>query len=128
MRSSEHCYRPLSTVLSNGFSAYGYNFTDLSLASIQHLPELDTRLPDLSVCSFDPIKAFVGYPFPAVFTRFRGEKYAYSSANRNPGCHIFTCHFHVSPFLDARFGVIVPLTNIPGSCAGWRAHPFFQLP
>jgi hypothetical protein len=82
MRSSHRC-RALSTVLSNGFSACGHNFTDLSLASIQLLPELDTRLPDLPVCGFNPIEAFVGYPFPGVFTRFRSEKYAYGSANRN---------------------------------------------
>jgi hypothetical protein len=94
MRSSQHCYRPLSTILSNGFSAYGYNFSDLSLASIQHLPELDTRLPDLPVCGFNPIEAFAGYPFPGIFTRFRSEKYAYGSAYSDPGCHILTCCFH----------------------------------
>jgi hypothetical protein len=109
MRSSQHCYRPLSTVLSNGFSACGYNFTDLSLASIQHLPELDTRFPDLPICGFDPIEAFARYPFAGLFTRFRGENYAYDSANSNSGCHIFRS-FHVSPFLNAGFGVIFSLT------------------
>jgi hypothetical protein len=92
------------------FSPCGHSLINLSLPSIQYLSELDTRLPELPICGFDPIKAFVGYPFPGVFTRFRGEKYAYGSANRNPGCYVFTCCFHVSPFLDARFGVIFSLT------------------
>jgi hypothetical protein len=110
MRSSQHFCRPLSTVLSNGFSACGHSLINLSLASVQCLPEVNTRLPDLSVCGFNPIETFVRYPFPGVFTRFRSEKYAYGSANRNPGYYVFTRCFHVSPFLDAHSGVIFSLT------------------
>jgi hypothetical protein len=97
-------HRTLRTVgLSNRFSACGHNLTNLSLASIQHLRQLDTRLPHLPVSGFDPIKTFAGYPFPGLFTRFGSEKHGYGGANRNPGCYVFTCFFHLSPSSNARF-------------------------
>jgi hypothetical protein len=95
--------------LANGFPACGHNLTNLSLSSTQHLPELDTRVPDLAVCGFNPIEAFGRYPFPGVFPGLRCENYADCSTNGDPGCHVFTYRFHVSPFLDARFGVICAL-------------------
>jgi hypothetical protein len=72
---SQH-YRGLSSVLSDGFSAYGHNLANLSLAPVHYLPDVDTRLPHRPVCGVNPIEAFVGYPFPSVFTRFRSENYA----------------------------------------------------